>query len=232
MIKDCEQKTKIKNENTYWVYVELLWRDFFRFISLKHGDKIFHSNGPLIFGKSLYKKFARKGWKWSRDKALFDLWCNGQTGYPFIDAAMIELQLTGFMSNRMRMNVASCLVKDLGIYWVWGAQYFESLLIDFDAAQNYCNWNYIVGIGFDARPKDKWYNIDNIDKQASKYDKNGNFVKLWIPRLRGIPNQFIHAPYSMNSQQQEINRCVVGRDYYAPCKALSHLNLRIVVFRL
>jgi len=92
--------TGISNESTYWVYFELLWRDYWKFAALKHGNSIFDINGP--YGKSIYKPFMQKNWKWSQDETLFDKWCHGQTGYPFVDAAMIELKETGFMSNRMR----------------------------------------------------------------------------------------------------------------------------------
>ena len=215
-IKHFEQTTEISNESTYWVYFELLWRDFFRFSSCKHGDKIFLINGP--YGKSLYSLFAKPDWKWSHDKVLFNKWCNGETGYPFIDAAMIELKLTGFMSNRLRQNCASFLIKDLGIDWRWGAQYFESLLIDYDPSQNYCNWNYIAGIGFDPQSYSRYF---NINKQAFTYDRNGEFCKLWIPKLSSISKDFIHKPYLMNIKQQEISRCFIGKDYPKPCRSLN-----------
>lgn len=124
------------------MYRELLCRDFFRLSSVKYGDKIFYINGP--WGRSFYPLFSTPDWEWKRDRELFQKWCDGKTGYPFIDAAMIELKATGFMSNRMRQNCANFLVKDMQIDWRWGAEWFESLLLDYDAAQNYCNWNYIA----------------------------------------------------------------------------------------
>jgi len=140
------------------------------------------------------------------------------TGYPFIDAAMIELKTTGFMSNRMRQNAASFLIKDLGIDWRFGAEYFESLLMDYDPASNYCNWNYIAGIGFDPCSHSRYF---NIHKQAFTYDRNGEFVKLWIPHLSSISKEYIHKPYEMNAKQQEMSRCFVGKDYFKPCKPLN-----------
>ena len=215
-IKNFENETGISNDSTYWVYFELLWRDFFRFSSCKYGDKIFYLNGP--YGHSLYSLFANPNWEWSHDEELFKKWCDGETGYPFIDAAMIELKLTGFMSNRLRQNCASFLIKDLGIDWRWGAEYFESLLIDYDPAQNYCNWNYIAGIGFDPCSHSRYF---NIHKQAFTYDRNGDFVKLWIKKLSSVSKDFIHKPYEMNNKQQEISRCVIGKDYYEPCRPLN-----------
>lgn len=215
-IANFEQSTGISNESTYWVYFELLWRDYWKFAALKHGNSIFDINGP--YGKSIYKPFMQKNWKWSQDETLFDKWCHGQTGYPFVDAAMIELKETGFMSNRMRQNVASFLVKDLGIDWRWGAEWFESLLIDYDVASNYCNWCYIVGIGFDPMGHTRYF---NINRQASSYDKNGDFVKLWLPELGRVRKEFVHKPYAMNAHQQETANCIIGSDYYLPCAPLK-----------
>ncbi len=114
--------------------------------------------------------------EWKHDKAKFEAWINGKTGVPFIDANMKELQLTGFMSNRGRQNVASFLTKDLGIDWTWGATYFESQLIDYDVCNNWGNWNYVAGVGNDPR-EDHYFNIET---QVEKYDKNGDYVKLWL----------------------------------------------------
>merc|ERR1719273_1762455 len=218
-VKDFEAKTGIANKSTYWVYWELLCRDFFRFSSVKYGDRIFYVNGP--WGKSLYPVFASPDWEWKRDRELFQKWCDGKTGYSFIDAAMIELKETGFMSNRMRQNVASFLVKDLGIDWRWGAEWFESLLIDYDVASNYCNWCYIVGIGFDSMGTTRYF---NINKQASSYDKNGEFVKLWLPELSRVKREFIHKPYAMNANQQQSANCILGNDYHFPCASLNPPN--------
>merc|ERR1719411_406742 len=215
-ITKFENTTGISNESTYWVYFELLWRDYWKFASMKHGNSIFDINGP--YGRSVYKPFAEKNWQWSEDRQLFDKWCNGETGYPFVDAAMIELKLPGFMSNRLRQNVASFLVKELGIDWRWGAEWFESLLLDYDVASNYCNWCYIVGNGFDPMGHSRYF---NINKQASSYDKNGEFVKLWLPELSGVKREFIHKPYAMNAHQQQIANCVLGKDYYLPCAPLN-----------
>merc|ERR1712228_585331 len=195
-----------------------------RFSSCKHGDKIFHING--VYGYSLYSLFADPDWKWNTDKQLFNKWCNGETGYPFIDAAMIELKTTGFMSNRMRQNAASFLVKDLHIDWRWGAEWFESLLIDYDVALNWCNWNLIAGIGFTGNSKGYF----NKDRQAGIHGAEGKLVKTWIPKLKCVSKRFIHKPYTMTEEQQQIYQCVVGKDYHVPCTLLKPPKRRKRVF--
>lgn len=162
---------RVANDSTYWLVFELLWRDYFRFIAFKYGNRIFH-------------KFGIKGEpkKWLQDKEAFQKWVSGKTGQPFIDANMRELAATGFMSNRGRQNVASYLVRDLNVDWRWGAEYFESILIDYDVCSNYGNWNYVAGIGNDPR-EDRYF---NPKRQAEMYDANAEFVKLWIPELKSL----------------------------------------------
>ncbi len=152
---------RVKNESTYWLIFELLWRDFFRFICLKYGNKIFYKSG--LQGLNL---------KWKEDWDLFHLWCEGKTGYPLVDANMRELKLTGFMSNRGRQNVASFLTKNLGINWQMGAEWFESLLIDYDVCSNWGNWNYTAGVGNDARG----FRYFNILKQSQDYEPTKKFI--------------------------------------------------------
>lgn len=168
------------NKSTYWLFHELLWRDFFRFMGKKHGNKIFLKGGMKEEINS----------QWINDKQLFQKWIDGATGVPFIDGNMREIALTGFMSNRGRQNVASFLVKNLKVNWQMGADYFESMLIDYDPCSNWGNWNYIAGIGSD--PKE---NRDvNIISQAKRYDPNGDYVKLWLPALKDLPPEKVHQP--------------------------------------
>ena len=161
-----------ENESTYWLFFELLWRDYFRLIGKKYGNAIFQIGGlrqqtPLTTPNT--------------DPILFEKWTTGNTGVPFIDANMRELNATGFMSNRGRQNVASFLVKDLQLNWLMGAEYFESQLIDYDVCSNYCNWNYVAGIGNDPR-EDRYF---NILKQARTYDPTGDYVRRWLRSRRG-----------------------------------------------
>jgi deoxyribodipyrimidine photo-lyase len=165
------EQDRIKNDSTYWLIFELIWRDYFRFVARKYGNRIFQEDGIR------QQKIMQKN-----DSKLFARWQEGKTNVPFIDANMVELRKTGFMSNRGRQNVASYLVKDLKVNWRWGASWFESQLIDYDVCSNWCNWNYVAGIGNDPR-ENRYFNIQN---QAQKYDPKGEYVKLWLkpsPRL-------------------------------------------------
>jgi len=178
------EKERSKNKSTYWLIFELLWRDFFRLMAKKHGNLIFLKGG--IKQKTNLQLYD--------NKTLFDKWTTGKTGIPFIDANMRELNSTGFMSNRGRQNVASFLVKDMRINWIWGAEYFESLLIDYDPCSNYGNWNYIAGVGSDPR-EDRYF---NIPVQAKKYDPNGEYILKWLPELKDAPLEFLFNPFSVD----------------------------------
>lgn len=178
-IKKYEEE-RTSNDSTYWLTFELLWRDFFRLMGKKHGNAIFQKEGTI--GNTTKEL--------ENDKSKFQQWADGETGIPFIDANMKELNQTGFMSNRGRQNVASFLVNDLKVNWLMGAEYFESCLIDYDPCSNYGNWNYIAGVGSDPRP-DRYFNIYS---QAKRYDPHGEFVKSWLPQLKKLNEQEIHRP--------------------------------------
>jgi len=154
------------NDSTYWLVFELLWRDYFRFMMKKYHNNFFLQNGI----KSTTSKLNKHNPK------VFETWQNGKTGNDFIDANMLELKLTGFMSNRGRQNVASYLCNDLSLNWRYGAAYFEQQLIDYDPCSNWGNWAYIAGVGNDPREN----RIFNIEKQAIDYDKNFKFRNLWL----------------------------------------------------
>lgn len=154
------------NDSTYWLVFELLWRDFFRFMMKKHKSKLFKQSGIKTNKLKLFKNDVQK---------LQD-WIKGETGADFVDANMIELKLTGFMSNRGRQNVASYLCNDLKLDWRLGAAYFEEQLIDYDVCSNWGNWAYLAAVGND--PRDNRY--FNIDKQASVYDGKRVFRNLWL----------------------------------------------------
>ena len=153
-----------KNEDTYWLVFELIWRDYFKYISLKHGEKIFKIDG--ILGKE---------YEWKSNEKALRQWINGNTREPFVNANMIELQRTGFMSNRGRQNVASYWAKEWEQDWRIAAAYFESMLIDYDVHSNYGNWMYNAGVGND--PRDRKF---NIKRQAEMYDGDGKYQKLWL----------------------------------------------------
>jgi deoxyribodipyrimidine photo-lyase len=151
------------NDSTYWIWFELLWRDFFRLWSLKHGVRLFRARGLGAEPPG-------------HDPEAFARWCAGTTGHAFIDAGMRELAATGYLSNRMRQVVASHLVHDLACDWRAGAAWFEARLIDYDVCSNHGNWLYIAGRGADPRPH-RWF---NRDKQAAQYDPDGAYRALWL----------------------------------------------------
>jgi deoxyribodipyrimidine photo-lyase len=122
---------------------------------------------------------------------------------------MVEIATTGYMSNRGRKNVSSFLVKDLMVNWQMGAEYFESVLIDYDVTSNWMNWNYAAGVSADPR-EDKHYNIIS---QAMKYDPKGEYVKKWLPQLAGIPSEMIHQPDLLSSDEQDQLHLQIGADY-------------------
>ncbi|MFT7282666.1 MAG: deoxyribodipyrimidine photo-lyase [Cyclobacteriaceae bacterium] len=177
-VKRFEQTVK-KNESTYWLIFELMWRDYFRFVAKKYGKRIFRLNG--------IKEENKVG---AHNISIFEKWRVGQTGMPFIDANMRELLSTGYMSNRGRQNVASYLVNDLEIDWRWGARWFECQLIDYDVCSNWGNWMYVAGVGNDPR-EHRYFNILN---QAKRYDPKGDFVRRWVSELKEIPSSQIHSP--------------------------------------
>lgn len=182
-VKDFEKRVK-KNQSTYWLIFELIWRDYFKYIALKHGNKIFQLHG---IGSSKRR--------WEVDQERFERWTKAETGIPFIDANMRELNLSGFMSNRGRQNVASFLSKELQIDWRMGAEYFESMLIDYDVASNYGNWMYVSGVGNDSR--DRYFNIIS---QAKRYDAKGEYVKHWMPELHALAASTVHHPWTSEQQ--------------------------------
>lgn len=192
------EREVVKNDSTYWLKFELIWRDYFRFLLLRFGSAFFKYDG--IIGAQI---------EWKDDRALFEKWAEGKTGYPIVDANMREIAATGFMSNRGRQIVASFLTKNLGLDWRLGAEYFEELLLDYDPASNYGNWNYAAGIGTDPRG----YRFFHPIKQAEKYDPDGEYIRRWIPELENAKDHLALTPWMMNAQQQQRAACVIGKDY-------------------
>lgn len=189
------------NESTYWLVFELLWRDYFRFVCAKHGDRVFYPSG-----------LRRLRLPWKQDEERFEQWRLGETGFPLVDANMRELLLTGFMSNRGRQNVASFLTKNLGIDWRMGAEWFESQLVDYDVCSNYGNWNYTAGVGNDNRG----FRYFNIPKQAKDYDAKGDYVKHWLSELQSLPASKVHEPWKLSLEEQKRCGVRIGVDYPHP----------------
>ncbi|WP_299133723.1 DASH family cryptochrome [uncultured Tenacibaculum sp.] len=162
-IKEFENKI-IANESTYWLFFELLWREFFKYVSMKHGNLIFKKEG--IQNKKVNTKI---------DNKVIKNWVEGNTSNDFVNSNMLELKRTGWMSNRGRQNTASFFVHDLKQDWRIGAAYFESLLLDYDVHSNYGNWMYIAGVGNNLRN-----NPFDVKKQAIFYDPEGEYRKKWL----------------------------------------------------
>ena len=184
-----------KNYGGNSLLFELRWRDFFIYLGRKHGDAIFLPGG-----------FRRRQHAWSKDTALFERWCAGETGIPFVDAHMRELDETGFMSNRGRVNCASFLTHDYRIDWRWGAAWFENRLIDYEVCANWLNWHtQALEIYYTSPP---W--------QGLKYDRKGEYVKAWLPELADLPAPLVHAPWKMAEEGLLPDAFDLERDYYRP----------------
>ena len=191
---------RVSNEDTYWLVFELLWRDYFQFQFLKHGGDFFTPTGIRDVDK-----------QWDRDRQTFRRWADGETGVPFVDANLRELNRTGYMSNRGRQNVASFLVDALGIDWRWGAAYFEQQLVDYDVASNWGNWAYQAGVGNDSRD-----NHFNVLSQAERYDGDAEYVTTWLPELDELPAKYAHRPWRMDDRETAAYGVEIGIDYPRP----------------
>lgn len=164
-VKKYEAQVK-KNDSTYWLIFELIWRDYFKYISLKHGNAMFLQGGIL-----------NRSYDWNTDPSSVERWVTGRTPEPFVNANMLELQQTGFMSNRGRQNVASYFAKNLKLDWRIGAAYFEEQLIDYDVHSNWCNWMYVAGVGNDPRDR-----VFNVAFQAERYDPHKTYQQRWLQK--------------------------------------------------
>jgi len=200
-VKEYESQ-KVSNQSTYWVIFEVIWRDYFKFVGLKYGDRIFYRSGII----------GDKYVEWKKDMNLFNAWKDGRTGVPYVDANMREMAATGFMSNRGRQNVASFLTKNLGLDWRLGAEWFESLLIDHDVCSNYGNWLYSAGIGNDPRENRKFNQI----KQAFDYDADGDYVRLWVPELQKLRGGDVHVPWTLGRNALDRAEVSLGETYPNP----------------
>ena len=158
------------SEGSYWLWFELLWRDYFRFLHLQHGRRLYRARGLNAAAPAP-----------AHDPAAFAAWCAGRTGHAFVDAGMRELAATGWLSNRMRQVVASYLIHDLGCDWRAGAAWFEAQLVDYDVYSNHGNWLYIAGRGTDPRGGRRF----DPDRQAATYDADGAYRARWAKADRG-----------------------------------------------
>jgi len=190
---------------TIWLS-ELIWRDFYFMILANH---------PRLANGAAYKPdYDNIQWESGpQAKKLFAAWCQGKTGYPLIDAAMHQLNQSGYMHNRLRMVVASFLTKDLGIDWRWGEAYFAKHLNDFEFSSNNGGWQWASSSGCDAQP---YFRIFNPITQSEKFDPDGKFIRRYLPQLDKLSKKSIHAPWRCGHIELEAAGLLLGRDYPLP----------------
>jgi deoxyribodipyrimidine photo-lyase len=192
----------VKNDSTYWIYFELLWRDYFYFVHKKYDNRIFNQEGLTQYHHT------------SHNPHYITAWREGKTGYPLIDANMRQLVQTGYMSNRGRQNVANFFTKFLKQDWRIGAAFFESYLIDYDVSSNTLNWLYNAGLGNDPREN----RMFNYITQGERYDKNCKYLDAFLPELKGVPT---HLKYQI-SELSEQERVSFGiQNYPRPIKKVT-----------
>ena len=203
---------EIKNKKIgYRKYInEIGWREFSH--SLLHNFSTMQSN-------NLRKDFDN--FKWNKNEKLLIKWKKGLTGYPIVDAGMRELYETGWMHNRVRMIVASFLVKHLRIHWLEGEKYFRDTLLDFNLANNVAGWQWVAGTGADAAP---YFRIFNPILQGEKFDAKGYYIKKWCPELKNIPDNFLHKPWEMPKELQNKINVIIGKNY--PFPIVNHEEAR------
>ena len=195
--KDIKKNTSIRK------YInELGWREFSHSLI---------NYFPQMLKGNLRKEFDR--FPWEKNSKNLKAWKQGMTGYPIVDAGMRELYETGWMHNRIRMVVGSFLVKHLRINWKEGEKYFRNCLLDFNEANNVAQWQWVAGCGADAAP---YFRIFNPILQGEKFDKEGLYVKKWVPELSRVPSKFIHKPWEMELKYQEAIKTIIGKDYPKP----------------
>ncbi|RJF97789.1 cryptochrome/photolyase family protein [Noviherbaspirillum saxi] len=184
---------------------ELIWRDFY-FMILHHH--------PRVADRAFKPEYDAIRWEeGDHAQQLFRAWCDGRTGYPLVDAAMLQLRRTGFMHNRLRMVTASFLIKDLGIDWRWGERFFADLLNDFDLSANNGGWQWAASSGCDAQP---YFRIFNPVTQSQKFDAQGKFIRHYLPVLARLPDKWIHAPWLAPAAVLTDACLTLGIDYPHP----------------
>lgn len=190
---ECEkyEKQRVKNKSTYWLKHELIWRDYLRFGGLGWRDQLFKLGG--IRGEL-------KGIPWDQDRAKFDLWVAGKTGYPFVDCFMRELAATGYTTHCGRECVAWFMVRDLGLDWRMGAEYFESILIDYEPTANWGNWAYRIATTAPRKAPSPGASTQTVEMLlwAQDHDPRAVHVKMWLPELSSLPAHVALEPWRIS----------------------------------
>jgi len=182
---------------------ELIWRDFYHQILWHRPD--------VAVGHSFKRQYDDL--PWPNPPGHFEAWCEARTGYPLVDAAMRQLNQTGYMHNRLRMVAASFLTKDLLVDWRLGERYFADKLIDFDLAANNGGWQWAASVGCDAQP---WFRIFNPVTQSERFDAQSTFIRRYLPELAAVPDAFIHAPWTLPTSEQARIGVRIGQTYPYP----------------
>ena len=203
---------EIKNKGTgYRKYInELGWREFSHSLI---------NNFPEMLKGNLRKDFDK--FPWVKNEKFLKKWKQGMTGYPIVDAGMRELYETGWMHNRVRMVVASFLVKHLRIHWMEGEKHFKNCLVDYNEASNVAQWQWVAGCGADAAP---YFRIFNPILQGEKFDREGIYTKKWVPEIQNMPNEFLYKPWELEKKYQEQIKVIIGKDY--PLPIVEHATAR------
>ncbi|MEZ4815943.1 MAG: deoxyribodipyrimidine photo-lyase [Bdellovibrionota bacterium] len=201
-IRELFRHSLNKDAGTFIWHNELIWREFYQMLL---------SSFPQLPEKCFQSKCDSI--KWPGSKEHFQLWCEGQSGYPIIDASMRHFKKTGWMHNRLRMVVASFLTKDLLCHWKWGEAYFAENLLDFELASNNGGWQWAASVGCDAQP---YFRIFNPTLQSERFDPEGTFIRQELPELKALPNKFIHAPIKAKKSDLKNWGVELGKNYPLP----------------
>ena len=209
----AHQRTLVGSQGAAIWLSELIWRDFYFQIL---------SNFPHAATGSFKPEYDAIKWEHGEHaEKLFAAWCEGRTGFPLVDAAMAQINQTGYMHNRLRMVVASFLVKDLGIDWRWGERYFAEKLNDFDLSANNGGWQWASSSGCDAQP---YFRIFNPTSQSEKFDSEGKFIRKYLPQLSKLPNQALHEPWNAKPIDLQAGGVNLGDNY--PYPVVNHSQAR------
>ncbi len=208
LVSTAQQRSQQGSAGAATWLSELVWRDFYFQIL---------ANFPHVAAHAFRPAYDAIQWEQgAHAQALYAAWCEGRTGYPIVDAAMAQLNQSGYMHNRLRMVAGSFLVKDLGIDWRWGERYFAEKLNDFELASNNGGWQWVASSGCDAQP---WFRIFNPISQSKKFDPQGRFIRRYLPQLAALPDAALHAPWLASPVELAAAGVTLGSAYPLPLVA-------------